>query len=71
MQFLNRNLNRVSELCDHWGMRLNVTETTMVSRSHTMSPQSPPLTLGGTVVKESLDLDILGVAFDAQMTHEA
>ena len=36
-----------------------------------MSPQSPPLTVGGTVVKESVDLDILGVAFDAQMTHEA
>ena len=51
---LNRDLSRVSE----------------VSRSRTMYPQSPSLTIGGTVLKESADLDILGVTFDSKMTFE-
>ena len=33
-----------------------------------MYPQSPPLTIGGTVLKESDDLVILGVTFDSKMT---
>ena len=33
-----------------------------------MHPQSPPLTIGGTVLKESDDLVILGVTFDSKMT---
>ena len=35
-----------------------------------MHPQSPPLTIGLTVLKESDDLDILGVTFDSKMTFE-
>ena len=35
----------------------------MVSGSRTMHPQSPPLTIGGTALKESDDLVILGVTF--------
>ena len=35
-----------------------------------MHPQSPPYTFGGTVLKESVDLDILGVTFDSKMTFE-
>ena len=35
-----------------------------------MHPQSPPLTIGGTVLKESDDLVILGVIFDSMMTYE-
>ena len=35
-----------------------------------MHPQSPPLTVGGTELKESLDLDILGATFDSKMTFE-
>ena len=35
-----------------------------------MHPQSPPLTIGGTVLKESDDLVILGVKFDSKMTFE-
>ena len=34
-----------------------------------MHPQSPPLTIGGTVPKESDDL-ILGVTFDSKITLE-
>ena len=33
-------------------------------------PSHPPLTTGGTVLKESDDLDILGVIFDSMMTFE-
>ena len=35
-----------------------------------MHPQSPPLTIGRTVLKESDDLIILGVTFDSKMTFE-
>ena len=54
------------------GMKLNVgkTKTMIVSRSRTMNPQSPPLTVGGTVLKESVKLDILGGTFDSRLTFE-
>ena len=41
------NLVRVSEWCDRSGMKLNEsrTKTMIVSRSRTMHPQSPPLTI--------------------------
>ena len=53
-------------------MKLNAskTKTMIVSRPLTMHSQSPPLTIGGTVLKESDDLDILGVTFDPKMTLE-
>ena len=35
-----------------------------------MHPQSPPLTIDGTVLKESDDLDISGVTFDFKLTFE-
>ena len=45
----------VSEWCDLWWMKLNVskTKTMIVSRSRIMHPQSPSLTIGGPVLKES------------------
>ena len=63
---------RVSEWCDLWRMKLNEskTKTLIVSRSRTMHPQSPPLTIGRTALKESADLIILGVTFDSKMTIE-
>ena len=42
----------------------------IVSRSCTVHPQSPPLTIDGTVLKESDDLVILEVTFDSKMTFE-
>ena len=42
----------------------------IVSRSHPVHPQSPSLTIGGTVLKGSDDLVILGVTFDSKMTFE-
>ena len=55
------DLGRVSEWCDLWGMKFNAskTKTMIVSRSRTMDPQSPTLTIGGTVLKKSDDLVIL------------
>ena len=62
---LIRDLGRVSEWCDLLGMKLNAskTKTMIVSSSRTMHPLSPSLTIGGTVLKESDDLVILGVTF--------
>ena len=42
----------------------------IVSRSRTMHPQPPPLTIDGTVLKESVDLYILGVTFNSTLTFE-
>ena len=53
-------------------MKLNVskTKTMIVFRSCKVNPRLTPLALGGTVLKESADLVILGVTFDAKMTFE-
>ena len=51
-------------------MNASKTKTMIVSRSHTMHPQSPALSIDGTVLKESDDLVILGVTFDSKMTYE-
>ena len=50
---LIHDLGRVSEWCDLWGMKLNVskTKTMIVSRSRTMHPKSSPITIGRTVLK--------------------
>ena len=51
-------------------MNASMTKTMIVLRSRTMHPRSLPLTIGGTVLKESGDLVILGVTFDSKMTFE-
>ena len=55
---LIHDLGRISEWCDLWGMKLDAskTQTMIVSRSHTMHLHSPPLTIGRTVLKESMTL---------------
>ena len=55
---LSRDLVKVSEWFDLWGMKLNTskTKTMIVSRSRTMRPQSPALTIGGTLLKKSDNL---------------
>ena len=59
---LIHDLARVSEWCDLWGMKLNAsnTKTMIVSQSRTMQPQSSPLTICETVLKESDDLCNIG-----------
>ena len=63
---LIRDLGRVSEWCGLWlwVMKLNDSKTIIVSRPCTMHPQSSTLTIGGTLLKDSDDLDILGVKMD-------
>ena len=58
--------------CDLWGIKLNEskTKTIIVYRSRTVHPQLTSLTLDRTVLKQSADLVILGVTFDARMTFE-
>ena len=53
-------------------MKLNASKTKsmIVFRSRTVHPLLTPLTLDETVLKESADLVILGVTFDAKMTFE-
>ena len=53
-------------------MKLNAskTKTMIVSKSRTMNPLSPPLTIGGTVLKESDNLVILGVTLDSKLSFE-
>ena len=53
-------------------MKLNAskTKTMTVHKSRTIHPQSPALTISGTVLKESDDIVILGVTFDTKMTFE-
>ena len=53
-------------------MKLNASKITtrIVSKLRTMHSQSATLTIGGTVLEESDDLDILGVAFDSKITSE-
>ena len=69
---LIRYLGRVGEWCDLLEMKLNAgkTKTMIVSRSSTMHPQSHPLTIVETVLKDSDDLVILGVSFDSKVTFE-
>ena len=35
-----------------------------------MFPPSPPLIIGGTVQKESVEIDILGVTLDSKITFQ-
>ena len=51
-------------------MNASLSKIMIVSRSRTMHPQSPLLTIGGTVLKKSDDLIILWVIFDSKMTFE-
>ena len=62
---MNRDLGKISVWSDLWGKKLNEsqTKTMILSRSR-------PLTIGGTVLKKSDDLDISGVTFDSKMTLE-
>ena len=66
------NLSGLVSGVTFWGMKSNASKSTtmIVSRSRIMHPQSPTLPIGGTVLKESDDLVVLGVTFDSKMTFE-
>ena len=69
---LNRDLNRISEWCDRWMMKLNPlkTKTLIVSRSRTVLPVHGSLFLNGLVLPVSETLVILGVNLDSKLTLE-
>ena len=51
-------------------LKASKTKTMIVSRARTLHPQSLPSSIGGTVLKESDDLVILGVTFNSKLTFE-
>ena len=65
----NRDLYRVSVWCNLWGMKLNTSKTITMIVS-TVHHQLTLLSFDGTLLKESANLVILGVTFDAKMTFE-
>ena len=69
---MKRDLGSVSEWCDPLEIKLNArkTETLVVYRSRTMHSVAPINYCRGTVLKESDDIDILGVTCDSKMAHE-
>ena len=69
---LSSDIVNISEWCDLWGIKFNGSKkkTMIVSMSRTMHLQSPTLTIGGTVLKESDDHVSLGVTIDSKMTSE-
>ena len=69
---LSHDLVKVSERCDLSGMKLNasMTKTMITSRSGTMHPMSPALTIGGTVLKKSDYHVMMGVTFDSKKSFE-
>ena len=69
---LQCDIDRISSWCSRWGMSLNVgkTKTMTVSRSRTMLPSFPELSLNGVALKEMTELIILGVIFDPKLTFE-
>ena len=60
-EFLIRDLGRVNEWCDLLGMKYNASRLRLCKS---------PLSIGGTVLKESGDLVMLGVTYDSKMTFE-
>ena len=69
---LNIDRGKVSFWCVLWLMKLNAnkTKTVTVSRPRTMLSSQPPFTIDGTVLKESVDLEIFGVTFNSNRTFE-
>ena len=69
---LNRDLARIDEWCNLWGMKLNPqkTQSMIVSRSRTLNPNHPSLVIGDTVLDNCNSCRILGVTFDNKFTFE-
>ena len=69
----NSDPGKVSEWSDLWWMKLNASKTMTIyddlQITHNASPVTP-LTIGGTVLKESDELDILVVIYDSKITFE-
>ena len=69
---LQCDIDKISNWCSSSGMCLNVgiTKNMTISRSRTVLPSFPGLTLNGVALKESSELIILGVTFDPKLSFE-
>ncbi|MEM8780580.1 MAG: reverse transcriptase family protein, partial [Cyanobacteria bacterium P01_G01_bin.49] len=69
---LNRDLHRISGWCERWGMKLNPskTQSIIVSRSRTVNPPHPLLTVCGQSIPVCSSLRLLGVTVDNKLTFE-
>ena len=69
---LQDDLVFIHEWCMQWGMQLNPSKTKCMifSRSRTIYPEHPELTLGDTAIEKVEFLKLLGVTFDAKLTYE-
>ena len=69
---LNRDLHKIYIWCQIWGMKLNPskTQSIIVSRSKTINPVHPSLTLCGQSIPVFSSLKLLGVTTDDKLTFE-
>ena len=69
---VNRDLAKINDWCNLWGMKLNPTKTQsmIVSRSRTLFPDHPDLFLNNFVLSTCNSFKILGVLFDSKFTFE-
>lgn len=69
---LNRDLARISAWCKLWGMKLNPnkTQSMIVSRSRTVAPQHPDLSIDNVSLNLYDSFKILGVILDSKFTFE-
>ena len=65
---LCRDLSKIQQWCKRWGMKLNTkkTKSLIVSRSRTVNPLHPLVSVNGCPINNSDHLTILGVIFDSK-----
>ena len=70
--FLNRDLARIQELCNHWCMILNANKTKalVTSRSRSVNLPNGDLVFSGFSICDSTNLDNPGVKVDSMVTFE-
>ena len=69
---LCRDILRIKSWCERWGMKLNPlkSRSLIISRSRTLQPQHPVLSVDGDSIPDSSTLKLLGVIFDSKLTFE-
>ena len=69
---MNRDLSKINDWCKLWGMKLNPnkTQSMIVSRSRTLIPSHPDLSVDDVVLPTCASFKILGILFDSKFTFE-
>ena len=69
---LNRDLAKINDWCKLWGMKLNAnkTQSMIVSRSRTLVPNHPDLSINNVILQTCESFKILGIEFDSKFTFE-